>query len=174
MNYINKQLGKIHTNVCVVCNEISFAPILKLNEVHLRPTIKIFELDVNLIEKVNAIENITNCFELSGNEVLWLEEQYRIELEKIMSKNINITYAKEYKQLINEIDTMDYKTIRYLGQSLIVEKTGSIDNPKYDNDKSLDNGEMLLFEQEKQTKRNRMNEIETECGLTKEELLALL
>ena len=174
MNYIEKELEKIYENVCVYGTKITFIPLLKLYDMHMQDNIKIWTLDNDLIDKVNSINDITNCFNMGENEVLWLEEQYQTKCNEKTINDTNIVYAKECKQLLEDLIELDYLTTRHYEQKHIVAVAGTIDNPKYEDGLSLDNGEILAVFQEKQTKRNRVNAIETESGLTKTELLALL
>jgi|GEM_PF-6354611 len=96
------------------------------------------------------------------------------EYNQKLLDNSNRVYAEEYKELLDEMVELDYLTTRHYEQKHIVAVAGVIDNPKYEDGLSLDNGEILAVFQAKQTKRNRVNEIESECGLTKAELLDLL
>lgn len=89
MNYIEKELGKIYENVCVYGTKITYVPLLKLHEMHMQDKIKIWTLDNDLINKVNSIKNITKCFDMGDNEVIWLEDEYLKEKDESEKRKLN-------------------------------------------------------------------------------------
>jgi|GEM_PF-3588512 len=97
MNYIIKELDKTFNNVCVFGTKVSFAPTLKLNKVHMRENVKIWALDEDSIDKVNSIEDATNCFDMLENEVVWLENEYQTKLSEL-----NLSSIEQQKEKLRE------------------------------------------------------------------------